>query len=97
MAWGSGSGQVGSLEPCPPSRKCACPPSAVLTQVCSVRRGAGIRGCGTLHGPEHKLRSEMDLKPENSLLQRYKSVTAEMYSNKLGGGRGDGAGTGHTP
>lgn len=39
------------------------------------------------------------MKPENSLLQRYKSITAEMYSNKLGGGRegtGQARGTCHT-
>lgn len=61
--------------------------------------GTGPGQWGTAHSgaqsTSHKAR--WDLKPENSLLQRYKSVTAEMYSNKLGGGRGDGAGAGHVP
>lgn len=47
--------------------------------------------------PRAPTTSEMGLKPENSLLQRYKSITAEMYSNKLAGGRGDRVGAGHVP
>lgn len=49
--------------------------------------------------PKHQSQDQAGLKPENSLLQRYKSVTAEMYSNKLGCGRegtGQAQGTCHT-
>lgn len=61
------------------------------------RYGGWTMGHSTLRPPEHQLQSEMDLKPENSLLQRYKSVTAEMYSNKLGGSRGTGRVQGTCP
>ena len=68
--------------------------------------GGGGAAAQHIHGPctrgldpQHQSEDQAGLKPENSLLQRYKSVTAEMYSNKLGGGRegtGQARGTRHT-
>lgn len=92
--WGSWSGRAGSSESYAPGRKWPQrPPSpgAIPTQdvtACRERRGPGHAERHT-QGSGHQRPSETDVKPENSLLQRYKSVTAEMYSNKLGGGHGD--------
>ena len=71
--------------------------------------GAGTSGGTALHiqrcpalrdvTSQHQSHNQAGLKPENSLLQRYKSVTAKMYSNKLGGGRegtGQARGACHT-
>lgn len=96
------SGPVSTLGPSPHRTRRPGRPAHNSTG-CAPAPGEGCgdggwgMGCSTLQGPEHQLHSETAPKPENSLLQRYKSVTAEMYSNKLSGGPGAGAGAGHAP